>query len=91
MTNYRDIRCGKVICKNEEDNVLRIKSATTTYTNINGEICISVEYSTGNPNSANMWVKDGTVCGQNQVCRLSFPNNFLIYALILNACLVSAS
>ena len=91
MVNYRDLRCGKLICKHEHENVLFITSATTTYSNINGQICISVEYPTGSADSAKMWIKDGTVCGQNQVCRFSFPNEFLIYALILNACSVSAS
>ncbi|KAF6083647.1 ADAM metallopeptidase domain 2 [Phyllostomus discolor] len=44
-------------------------NATTTYTNVNGKICLSVEYPTGNANIENMWVKDGTVCGQDQVCK----------------------
>ncbi|XP_045677753.1 disintegrin and metalloproteinase domain-containing protein 2 [Phyllostomus hastatus] len=65
----KDTRCGKVICKYERDNVLFITSATTTYTNVNGQICLSVEYPTGNANIEKMWVKDGTVCGQDQVCQ----------------------
>ncbi|KAM5312345.1 disintegrin and metalloproteinase domain-containing protein 2 [Glossophaga mutica] len=64
----KDLQCGKLICKYEQENVLFMTSATITYTNIKGQICISLEYPTGDANSAKMWVKDGTVCGQNQVC-----------------------
>ncbi|XP_037022831.2 disintegrin and metalloproteinase domain-containing protein 2 [Artibeus jamaicensis] len=76
----KDLQCGKLICKYEQENIIFITSATITYTNVNGKICVSVEYPQSNENTAKMWVKDGTVCGQNQVCKnKECGSNYLAY------------
>ncbi|XP_028614674.1 disintegrin and metalloproteinase domain-containing protein 2 [Grammomys surdaster] len=63
-----DRMCGKLICKYQSENVLKIRSAIVIYANISGHICISLEYPQGHNESQKMWVKDGTVCGINKVC-----------------------
>uniref|UniRef100_A0A8C9C734 Disintegrin and metalloproteinase domain-containing protein 2 n=1 Tax=Phocoena sinus TaxID=42100 RepID=A0A8C9C734_PHOSS len=40
-----------------------------TQCNPNGHICVGVEYACDDKDSGNMWVKDGTVCGLNKVCK----------------------
>uniref|UniRef100_A0A8D0TDU0 Disintegrin and metalloproteinase domain-containing protein 2 n=1 Tax=Sus scrofa TaxID=9823 RepID=A0A8D0TDU0_PIG len=64
-----DLRCGKIICTYEGTTILTIPNATITYSNINGKICVTVDYPYNDRNSEKMWVKDGTVCGENKVCR----------------------
>lgn len=78
MVNYSDLRCGKIICTYEGTTILTIPNATITYSNINGKICVTVDYPYNDRNSEKMWVKDGTVCGENKVCRFVLPRNFLI-------------
>ncbi|KAM9622476.1 disintegrin and metalloproteinase domain-containing protein 2 [Trichechus inunguis] len=65
----KDLQCGKLICEYKKDTVLKIHEATTLYTNIKGHTCVSLEYPHTHTNSQVMWVEDGTVCGQNKVCR----------------------
>lgn len=86
LVNYRDRYCGKLICKYKKEKVLDIPNATVIYSNVNGHICISLEYSHNHEESAKMWVKDGTICGPSKVCSLLFPDDFLMfYILFLNA------
>lgn len=82
LVNYRDRLCGKLICKYEKEYIIEIPDATIIYSNINGQICVSVEYSPTYMNNSKMWIKDGTVCGENKVCSLLFSN---IYTIFLNA------
>ncbi|XP_076786936.1 disintegrin and metalloproteinase domain-containing protein 2 isoform X2 [Arvicanthis niloticus] len=63
-----DRMCGKLICKYQSENILKIKSAIVIYANISGHICISLEYPQGHNESEKMWVRDGTVCGSKKVC-----------------------
>ncbi|ELK28841.1 Disintegrin and metalloproteinase domain-containing protein 2, partial [Myotis davidii] len=64
-----DVMCGKLICKHEGENILESNSAIIIYTNVNGNICVALEYKYDHPDSDKMWVKDGTVCGTNKLCR----------------------
>ncbi|XP_051016691.1 disintegrin and metalloproteinase domain-containing protein 2 [Acomys russatus] len=63
-----DLRCGKLICKYESDNIIKIRSATIIYANISGQICISLEYAHDREENKKMWVQDGTICSLNKVC-----------------------
>ncbi|XP_066093603.1 disintegrin and metalloproteinase domain-containing protein 2 [Saccopteryx bilineata] len=65
----KDLMCGKLICKYESKLSLTISDAITFYTNVNENICISLEYSSGHEKYTKMWVKDGTVCATNKVCK----------------------
>ncbi|XP_070263494.1 disintegrin and metalloproteinase domain-containing protein 2 [Myotis yumanensis] len=64
-----DVMCGKLICKHDGENILEINSAIIIYTNVNGNICVALEYKYDHAESNKMWVKDGTVCGTNKLCR----------------------
>ncbi|KAM6149625.1 disintegrin and metalloproteinase domain-containing protein 2-like [Erethizon dorsatum] len=61
--------CGKLICKYSKNEILRNKQATTIYANVSGHLCIALEYPPKHANSEKMWVREGTVCGTNKVCR----------------------
>ncbi|XP_031217384.1 disintegrin and metalloproteinase domain-containing protein 2 isoform X2 [Mastomys coucha] len=63
-----DRMCGKLICKYQSENILKMRSAVVIYANISGHICISLEYPQGHNESQKMWVRDGTVCGSKKVC-----------------------
>lgn len=67
LVNYRDRLCGKLICRYEKDYLIDIPDATIMYSNINGQICISLVYPSNYTGSSNIWIKDGTVCGENKV------------------------
>nr|KAF6427072.1 ADAM metallopeptidase domain 2 [Rousettus aegyptiacus] len=49
--------------------------------NANGQICISLVYPSNYTGSSNIWIKDGTVCGENKVCKNQecIDNTELIY------------
>uniref|UniRef100_A0A8C6HG89 Disintegrin and metalloproteinase domain-containing protein 2 n=1 Tax=Mus spicilegus TaxID=10103 RepID=A0A8C6HG89_MUSSI len=64
-----DRMCGKIICKYQSENILKLRSATVVYANISGHVCVSLEYPQGHNESQKMWVRDGTVCGSNKVCQ----------------------
>ncbi|XP_054576286.1 disintegrin and metalloproteinase domain-containing protein 2 isoform X2 [Eptesicus fuscus] len=64
-----DVMCGKLICKHEGENILEVPQAIIIYANINGNICVSLEYKYDHADSHKMWVKDGTICGTNKICR----------------------
>ncbi|CAK6442657.1 unnamed protein product, partial [Pipistrellus nathusii] len=65
----KDVLCGKLICIYEGDVILENSEAIVIYTNINGNICVSLEYKYDHANAQKMWVRDGTVCGTNKVCK----------------------
>ncbi|XP_036105673.1 disintegrin and metalloproteinase domain-containing protein 2-like [Molossus molossus] len=65
----KDIMCGKLLCKYTGENALEIRNASTIYTNIQGQICVSLEYAYDHEQSAQMWVKDGTICDTNKFCK----------------------
>ncbi|XP_006916345.1 disintegrin and metalloproteinase domain-containing protein 2 [Pteropus alecto] len=69
MCNAKDRLCGKLICKYEREHLIDIPDTTIFYSNINGQICVSVEYSSSHADNSKMWIKDGTVCGENKVCK----------------------
>ncbi|XP_007933256.1 disintegrin and metalloproteinase domain-containing protein 2 [Orycteropus afer afer] len=64
-----DQKCGKLVCVYNKQHIFKIRNATTLYTNINGYTCITLEVPHDNRNKKMMWVQDGTVCGQNKVCK----------------------
>ncbi|XP_004848448.1 disintegrin and metalloproteinase domain-containing protein 2 [Heterocephalus glaber] len=64
-----NLKCGKLVCVYNKMEVNRNKHATTIYANINGEVCVSLEYPLNYSNSNEMWVQDGTVCDTQKVCR----------------------
>ncbi|XP_008060047.1 disintegrin and metalloproteinase domain-containing protein 2 [Carlito syrichta] len=64
-----DMQCGKLICKYESEEIIKIPNATIIYANITGKICVALEYPHNHRKKEMMWVKDGTVCGNNKVCR----------------------
>ncbi|XP_037668702.1 disintegrin and metalloproteinase domain-containing protein 2 [Choloepus didactylus] len=64
-----DYQCGKLICTYTKDTLVRFVNATTIYANIEGQICIALEFKHDHKDSQLMWVKEGTVCGQNKVCK----------------------
>ncbi|KAF6375894.1 ADAM metallopeptidase domain 2 [Rhinolophus ferrumequinum] len=48
--------------------------------NPNGHVCISLEYSHNHIDNEKMWVKDGTICGQNKVCKnKECVDNYITY------------
>ncbi|XP_053434726.1 disintegrin and metalloproteinase domain-containing protein 2 [Nycticebus coucang] len=65
----KDAKCGKLICKYNSDKILALMAATVIYVNANEQICVALEYPHGHADSNHMWVKDGTICGNNRVCR----------------------
>ncbi|XP_041530504.1 disintegrin and metalloproteinase domain-containing protein 2 [Microtus oregoni] len=75
-----DRKCGKLICKYESENLIKIRAATIIYANISGYICVSLEYAANHKDSNNMWVRDGTVCAANKVCM----NKECVEATVLN-------
>ena len=72
------MRCGKLLCTYDKGIIINIPNATVLYSNIDGHICVGLEYAYDDKDSGNMWVKDGTVCGLNKVYSLLLPTNFLI-------------
>ncbi|XP_059942014.1 disintegrin and metalloproteinase domain-containing protein 2-like [Mesoplodon densirostris] len=67
--NPKDVRCGKLLCTYDKGIIINIPNATVLYSNIDGHICVGLEYAYDDKDSGNMWVKDGTVCGLNKVCK----------------------
>ncbi|XP_004441239.1 PREDICTED: disintegrin and metalloproteinase domain-containing protein 2 [Ceratotherium simum simum] len=65
----KDLPCGKLICKYENELIINIPNATAIYSNINGHICVALEFPHDYTESPKMWVKTGTVCGENKVCK----------------------
>uniref|UniRef100_A0A8I3X5V4 Disintegrin and metalloproteinase domain-containing protein 2 n=1 Tax=Callithrix jacchus TaxID=9483 RepID=A0A8I3X5V4_CALJA len=64
-----NLQCGKLICKYVGKFLLQIPRATTIYANISGHLCVAVEFSSNHADRQKMWIKDGTSCGSNKVCR----------------------
>ncbi|XP_075413333.1 disintegrin and metalloproteinase domain-containing protein 2-like [Tenrec ecaudatus] len=64
-----DLKCGKLICSYSKRNVIKIQNATVLYSNVKGEICVTVDYDGNQTNSNMMWVKEGTICAKNKVCK----------------------
>uniref|UniRef100_A0A2I2YRX7 Disintegrin and metalloproteinase domain-containing protein 2 n=1 Tax=Gorilla gorilla gorilla TaxID=9595 RepID=A0A2I2YRX7_GORGO len=64
-----NLQCGKLICKYVGKFLLQIPSATIIYANISGHLCVAVEFASDHSDSQKMWIKDGTSCGSNKVCR----------------------
>nr|XP_054364513.1 disintegrin and metalloproteinase domain-containing protein 2 [Mirounga angustirostris] len=65
----KDLMCGKLICQYKKEEIIQIPNATAIYANINGHICVALDFPQGFRNGEMMWVKEGTVCGVNKVCR----------------------
>ncbi|XP_057553517.1 disintegrin and metalloproteinase domain-containing protein 2 [Hippopotamus amphibius kiboko] len=65
----KDVQCGKLMCSHNTGNILRIPNATVLYSNINGQVCVTLDYPYDHKESEKMWVRDGTVCGINKVCK----------------------
>ncbi|XP_049487423.1 disintegrin and metalloproteinase domain-containing protein 2 isoform X1 [Panthera uncia] len=65
----KDLQCGKLICEYKKEEIINIPNATAVYANINGHICIALDFPHDFIISKKMWVKEGTVCGNNKVCK----------------------
>ncbi|XP_006860052.1 PREDICTED: disintegrin and metalloproteinase domain-containing protein 2-like [Chrysochloris asiatica] len=65
----KDLQCGKLICAYNQKSIYKTKNATVLYTNVQGEICITIEYEHDQNQNYIMWVSEGTVCGPNKVCK----------------------
>ncbi|XP_011849012.1 PREDICTED: disintegrin and metalloproteinase domain-containing protein 2-like [Mandrillus leucophaeus] len=63
------LQCGKLICKYAGEFLLQIPRATIIYANISGHLCVAVEFASDHEDSHKMWIKDGTSCGSNKVCK----------------------
>lgn len=67
--------CGKLICLHKNEEIVKIPNATTIYANINGFLCVALDFPDGVSNGEMMWVKEGTICGVNKVCGLCSQMN----------------
>ncbi|KAG8512510.1 Disintegrin and metalloproteinase domain-containing protein 2 [Galemys pyrenaicus] len=65
----KNLMCGKLICTYDKDTIITIKNVTVIYANINDQLCITVDYKYNTEGYESMWVRDGTVCGENKVCK----------------------
>ncbi|XP_042839335.1 disintegrin and metalloproteinase domain-containing protein 2 isoform X2 [Panthera tigris] len=65
----KDLQCGKLICEYKKEEIINIPNATAVYANINGHICVALDFPHDFIISKKMWVKEGTVCGNNKVCK----------------------
>ncbi|XP_044911467.1 disintegrin and metalloproteinase domain-containing protein 2 isoform X2 [Felis catus] len=65
----KDLQCGKLICEYKKEEIINIPNATAIYANINGHICVALDFPHDFIISKKMWVKEGTVCGNNKVCK----------------------
>ncbi|XP_011926145.1 PREDICTED: disintegrin and metalloproteinase domain-containing protein 2 isoform X1 [Cercocebus atys] len=63
------LQCGKLICKYAGEFLLQIPRATIIYANVSGHLCVAVEFASDHEDSHKMWIKDGTSCGSNKVCK----------------------
>lgn len=82
------MQCGKLICEYKKEEIINIPNATAIYANINGHICVALDFPPDFIVGKMMWVKEGTVCGNNKVGSPFSSNKFLIfYTLFSNPCL----
>ncbi|XP_069341155.1 disintegrin and metalloproteinase domain-containing protein 2-like [Eulemur rufifrons] len=65
----KDLKCGKLICTYTSEKIITLQAATIIYLTIDEVRCVALEYPHDHTESANMWVKDGTVCDTNKVCK----------------------
>ncbi|XP_047575734.1 disintegrin and metalloproteinase domain-containing protein 2 isoform X3 [Lutra lutra] len=65
----KDLLCGKLICQHKNEEIIKIPNATAIYANISGHLCVALDFPEGVSDGERMWVKEGTVCGANKVCR----------------------
>ncbi|XP_077629199.1 disintegrin and metalloproteinase domain-containing protein 2 isoform X3 [Crocuta crocuta] len=65
----KDVQCGKLICEYKKEEIINIPNATAIYANINGHICVALDFPPDFIVGKMMWVKEGTVCGNNKVCK----------------------
>ncbi|KAB0348762.1 hypothetical protein FD754_013619, partial [Muntiacus muntjak] len=69
VDGIKNVKCGKLLCTYDKSNVFTIPNASVLYSNVNGKLCVGLDYAYGDENSAKMWIKDGTVCGERKACR----------------------
>eukprot|EP00071_Canis_lupus_P026171 XP_022259728.1 disintegrin and metalloproteinase domain-containing protein 2 isoform X3 [Canis lupus familiaris] len=65
----KDLPCGKLICEYRGEEIINIPNATAIYTKINGRLCVALDFPHDFIDGNKMWVKEGTVCGLNKVCK----------------------
>uniref|UniRef100_A0A8C0QU83 Disintegrin and metalloproteinase domain-containing protein 2 n=1 Tax=Canis lupus dingo TaxID=286419 RepID=A0A8C0QU83_CANLU len=51
------------------EEIINIPNATAIYTKINGRLCVALDFPHDFIDGNKMWVKEGTVCGLNKVCK----------------------
>ncbi|XP_045635144.1 disintegrin and metalloproteinase domain-containing protein 2-like [Ursus americanus] len=65
----KDLLCGKLICQYKREEIIKIPNATVIYANITGRLCVALDFPHNFRDGEMMWVKEGTVCGANKVCK----------------------
>uniref|UniRef100_A0A8C8YYH9 Disintegrin and metalloproteinase domain-containing protein 2 n=1 Tax=Prolemur simus TaxID=1328070 RepID=A0A8C8YYH9_PROSS len=65
----KDLKCGKLICTYASEDIVKGQMTTIIYLTIDDVRCVALEYPHDHAESANMWVRDGTTCGTNKVCK----------------------
>uniref|UniRef100_A0A7N5KS01 Disintegrin and metalloproteinase domain-containing protein 2 n=1 Tax=Ailuropoda melanoleuca TaxID=9646 RepID=A0A7N5KS01_AILME len=65
----KDLPCGKLICQYKREEIIKIPNATVIYANITGHLCVALDFPHNSRDGEMMWVKEGTVCGANKVCK----------------------
>ncbi|XP_055972634.1 disintegrin and metalloproteinase domain-containing protein 2 [Sorex fumeus] len=63
----RNTKCGRLICSATTSKIFHIPHASVFYTNVSGNICLSMEYEGKEVDESNSWIRDGTVCGDNML------------------------
>ncbi|XP_060990894.1 disintegrin and metalloproteinase domain-containing protein 2 [Dama dama] len=83
-----NVKCGKLLCTYDKSQVFTIPNASVLYSNVNGNLCVGLDYAYGDENSAKMWIKDGTVCGERKVCKNKecVDSSFLRYDCTSSKC-----
>ncbi|XP_054984361.1 disintegrin and metalloproteinase domain-containing protein 2 [Sorex araneus] len=61
-------KCGRLVCSTPKRNIFHISQASVFYTNISGNICLSLEYEEIMLDKSHSWIREGTACDTNKHC-----------------------
>ncbi|XP_028921954.1 disintegrin and metalloproteinase domain-containing protein 2 isoform X9 [Ornithorhynchus anatinus] len=68
LCQWKDLRCGKIICKYKSSKPFFQTQATVIYVSVNGHVCITLDYRLHYQKQDPIWVYDGSLCGFKQIC-----------------------
>ncbi|XP_038602954.1 disintegrin and metalloproteinase domain-containing protein 2 isoform X3 [Tachyglossus aculeatus] len=68
LCQWKDLRCGKIICKYKSSKPFFQTQATVIYVSVSGHICITLDYRLHYQKQDPIWVYDGSLCGFKQIC-----------------------